>query len=335
MKRMIALFMAAVLLICGMAHAQGFSVCMGTSLSGASGGRISNVRRAAAKINGVHIPSGAGFSFNDIVGPRTKAYGFQEAENDRGAVVTGGGVAQAATTLYLALREYGANVAYDELMFYGSKFSGNYTDPDSAVLVDYSSGTDFVFTNLGGDMDISMWIENGEILCGLTIAQDAGEVFSWNARSVEERMPVSSASIALGGKDEVNNNIRLAAASINDTVLAPGKTFSFNGTVGPRTEENGFRAAVNGRGVTVVGGGVAQVASTIWLAIKNCDGVVIAEKATYGSSYNQSYVKSSNDAILVDHKNGTDFSFRNTGSEPLTICTYISGGELICEIYRG
>ena len=104
--------------------------------------------------------------------------------------------------------------------------------------------------------------------------------------------------------------------------------------MGPRTGENGYVAAVNGRGVTVTGGGVAQVASAIWLAIKNCDGIAVAEKSTYGSKYNQSYVASSSDAILVDYSSSRDFSFRNTGDAPLTICTYIAAGELVCEIYR-
>ena len=58
------------------------------------------------------------------------------------------------------------------------------------------------------------------------------------------------------------------------------------------------------------------------------------QKSTYGSKYNQSYVASSNDAILTDYSGGTDFSFRNTGTEPLTIATYVQDGILHCEIYR-
>jgi len=72
----------------------------------------------------------------------------------------------------------------------------------------------------------------------------------------------------------------------------------------------------------------------VWLAVKNLDCVSIVEKSTYGKRYNQSYVTSSNDAILTDYKAGTDFSFRNSGSTQLTICTYISGGVLVCDIYE-
>ena len=334
MKRIFAIVLALVLLMPAFAaHAQEYSVRVGTSLAGASTGQVSNVRRAAARISGAYIPSGAGFSFNETVGPRTKAYGFQSAENGRGAVVTGGGVAQAATTLYLALMEYGADVQFTDLKFYGSKFTGGYADPADAVLVDYSSGIDFAFTNLDGDMQVEMWVDGGELWCGLTIAREQEDVFGWNTRSAD-RVPVAGAAIRLGGDSAVNNNVRLAAASINDTVLPAGSTFSFNAAVGPRTEANGFLPAVNGRGVKVTGGGVAQVASAIWLALKNCDGVAITEKSTYGSNYNQNYVSGSNDAIMVDYKAGSDFAFRNTGNAPLIVCTYISGGELVCEIYR-
>ena len=110
--------------------------------------------------------------------------------------------------------------------------------------------------------------------------------------------------------------------------------FSFNGVVGPRSERYGYVDAVNGRGARVTGGGVAQVASALWLAVKNLDCVAVVEKSTYGSRYNQSYVSSSNDAILTDYSAGTDFSFRNIGPEPLTIAVYISGDQLCCEIYQ-
>ena len=127
-----------------------------------------------------------------------------------------------------------------------------------------------------------------------------------------------------------DGTLRLGMVGSVDPRILPASVV----TVHARTGENGYVAAVNGRGVTVTGGGVAQVASAIWLAIKNCDGIAVAEKSTYGSKYNQSYVASSSDAILVDYSSSRDFSFRNTGDAPLTICTYIAAGELVCEIYR-
>ena len=91
-------------------------------------------------------------------------------------------------------------------------------------------------------------------------------------------------------------------------------------------------AATNGRGVKVVGGGVAQVASVIWLAVKDMDDISIMEKSTYGKRYTENYVSSSSDAILTDYNAGTDFSFRYTGKESITIYTWLEGKTLNCEI---
>ena len=130
------------------------------------------------------------------------------------------------------------------------------------------------------------------------------------------------------------SNVKLAAAAIDGTRVDYGESFSFNDLVGPRTARYDYKSAINGRGVKVVGGGVAQVASCMYLAIRNLDCVRITEKSTYGSSYSQSYVQSSKDAILVDYKNDTDFCFRYTGDGTLTIYTYLDGAEIVCDVYE-
>lgn len=141
-----------------------------------------------------------------------------------------------------------------------------------------------------------------------------------------------SASTPLGLSGARISNIRLAADAVNGTAVPYGGSFSFNGVVGARTSQRGYQSAENGRGVSVVGGGVAQVASAIWLAVKDLSDVVIVEKSTYGSRYNQNYVDSSADAILTDYGAGTDFSFRYMGTGSITIETYVSGDALVCRV---
>lgn len=65
-----------------------------------------NVRLALNAFNGITVQPGETISFNDLVGERTVANGFQEATEFAGDVTTlgiGGGVCQASTTLYNAL----------------------------------------------------------------------------------------------------------------------------------------------------------------------------------------------------------------------------------------
>ncbi len=73
-------------------------------------------------------------------------------------------------------------------------------------------------------------------------------------------------------KDARANNIKLAAAAINGTVVKPGEVFSFNGVVGQRTTAKGYGEApayISGEIVDTVGGGICQVSSTLyWCTLK-------------------------------------------------------------------
>ena len=351
MKRFLATLLAAVLLM-GMAACPAAlaadSANARTPMASAGEGTRNNMIRAAEAINGTRLTKGEIFSFNETVGPRTKAQGYVTGKNGRGAQVTGGGVAQTAATLYLALLDLPDCVRFEEVSTYGSRYTGDYVDDgDLAVITDYSAGTDFSFTNLASDMLIEMWSNGTYLYCSITVdggetqaaaATDGGWFDVWETPAPsgmpDLKQTVASARIPMGSSDAVIHNVRLAAESVNDTTLAQGDDFSFNRVVGPRTGEYGFIEATNGRGAKVVGGGVAQVASALWLAVKDMDDVAVLEKSTYGKRYNQHYVSSSADAILTDYNAGTDFSFRYTGQGTVTLYAYIDGNDLCCDVVR-
>jgi vancomycin resistance protein YoaR len=87
---------------------------------------------------------------------------------------------------------------------------------------------------------------------------------------------------ALGIREEISSfttnftsaasgtNIRVAAAEIDGALVRPGETFSLNGLTGPRTAAQGYVEAgviQNGAFATAVGGGVSQVATTVFNAV--------------------------------------------------------------------
>ena len=75
-----------------------------THVSGTSA-RISNVKKSAAAINGYVLNSGDVFSYNDVVGERTAARGYQAAPayvNGETVNEIGGGICQTSSTLYMA-----------------------------------------------------------------------------------------------------------------------------------------------------------------------------------------------------------------------------------------
>lgn len=316
----LALLLALLPLNAAGALAGSTTATVSTPLSGSTKARINNVQLAVDAINGAYVAYGDSFSFNDVVGPRTSAYGYKNAVNGRGVNVVGGGVAQAASTLYLALKQLDG-IEYIEKKTYGSRYNGSYVSSSSdAISVDYDD-IDFSFYNYYDDFTIDMWTANNRVYCSLRF--DSGSTV------------LGSATIFMDGNSATRNNVVLACGSIYDTTLSYYDAFSFNDIVGPRTSDYGYKAAVNGRGVKVVGGGVAQVASAVYLAVKDLDCIGILEKSSYGSRYNQSYVSDENDAVLTDYNDDIDFRFRYYGDGILSIYTYINEyDEIICEVYE-
>ena len=104
-------------------------------------------------------------------------------------------------------------------------------------------------------------------IAGLLVWILAASLAAWPAGAegvyATARTPVSSAS-----EDQLTN-IRLASASVDQLYVESGARFSFNETVGPRTAENGYVKAINGRGVKVVGGGVAQEGDALFVPLEN------------------------------------------------------------------
>jgi len=88
----------------------------------------------------------------------------------------------------------------------------------------------------------------------------------------------------VGGTADRVTNVRLSAEAINGLVLSPGEEFSFNGVVGVRTRERGYRtggAFVGGELVPVTGGGICQTSSTLYSAIKDTE-LLVTERYAHG-----------------------------------------------------
>ncbi len=116
-----------------------------------------------------------------------------------------------------------------------------------------------------------------------------------------------------------NNNIRRCFQLINGTVVQPGKSFSFNKTVGPRTLENGFYPAIeyiNDEHVEGIGGGACQASTTMYQAAV-CAGLEITSRRPHSDSV--SYADYGKDATVYMGGKQIDLVFRNNTSEPIYI----------------
>ena len=94
------------------------------------------------------------------------------------------------------------------------------------------------------------------------------ELTTGKARALGIRKPIASYTTQMGASSADRIwNVHLMADFINGAVILPGKTFSFNERVGPRTAARGFREGQEIIGtltVPSIGGGVCQTATTLF-----------------------------------------------------------------------
>ncbi|MGN1030246.1 MAG: VanW family protein, partial [Butyricicoccaceae bacterium] len=108
-------------------------------------GRTTNVRLAMKACNGTILNPGDTFSYNDIVGERTAARGYQSAivfENGEQVPGLGGGVCQGSSTIYMAVLRADLKVTERR----SHTFQVSYTPIAQDATVAYGS-QDFKFVN--------------------------------------------------------------------------------------------------------------------------------------------------------------------------------------------
>lgn len=130
------------------------------------------------------------------------------------------------------------------------------------------------------------------------------------------------------GSWERHQNIVMAIGSINNHVLWPDETFSFNQVVGPRTPERGYRLApvLGGDGLGF-GGGICQVSTTIYNAALEA-GLEVTERSPHSSRV--PYIAAGKDAAVV--YGAQDLKFKNNYRFPVIISCSINRGKITAEI---
>lgn len=126
-------------------------------------------------------------------------------------------------------------------------------------------------------------------------------------------------------------NLRIACQKINDKVILPGETFSYNKALGERTYAAGYKDAKvyeNGQVVDGIGGGICQISSTLYNSVlmSNMD---IVERRNH--QFVTSYTPAGRDATVVYGQ--TDFRFKNTRTYAVKIKAGITNGVATVSIY--
>jgi len=128
-----------------------------------------------------------------------------------------------------------------------------------------------------------------------------------------------------------SHNIELAALALNGRIIEPGQTFSFNETVGPPTKDKGFLEAPvlrNRKLTTDVGGGICQVATTLYQAALRAQ-LEIRERARHSRPV--SYVPLGQDATVAYDL--LDLKIKNNRDFPLLITGHVEADTLFIAIW--
>lgn len=126
-------------------------------------------------------------------------------------------------------------------------------------------------------------------------------------------------------------NIRLAAAEIDNALVLPGETFSLNGYTGPRGTAQGYVESGiinNGRPDTAVGGGISQLATTLYNAsyFAGMADVTHQEHSYYISRYPPGREATVFEGVI-------DLAFGNPAQTGVLIQTIGTGSEITVRLW--
>ena len=142
---------------------------------------------------------------------------------------------------------------------------------------------------------------------------------------------VGTYTTTYGGTPGRLHNVRLVAQLIDDTLIPPGKTFSFNGTTGERNAAKGFEVApviINGELRNGTGGGVCQVSTTVFNAAFEA-GLPIRRRTNHALYI--SHYPLGRDATV--NYPDLDLRFTNDTGKWLLLRTFVGTGSLTVNLY--
>jgi vancomycin resistance protein YoaR len=142
---------------------------------------------------------------------------------------------------------------------------------------------------------------------------------------------VSSYTTTYGGVPNRIHNVQVVSHLVDNTLIPPGKEFSFNGTTGERNAAKGLLEApviINGELQNGLGGGTCQVSTTVFNAAYEAGLPITARTnhALYISHYPQG-----RDATV--NYPDTDLKFVNDTGHWLLLRTFVSSNSLSVNLY--
>jgi vancomycin resistance protein YoaR len=160
---------------------------------------------------------------------------------------------------------------------------------------------------------------------GLTALEPKLSTEDARALGIKRRVSTFTTDMGVSSSNRIWN-VHLMADYIDGTIIKPGKTFSFNKVVGPRTPERGFREGQMILGsllVPAIGGGVCQTATTLF---NNAFDLGLPVKERHNHSWYISHYPIGRDATVS--WGGPDLKFKNDLDHAILIKTSYTDSTL-------
>ena len=150
------------------------------------------------------------------------------------------------------------------------------------------------------------------------------------AMGIHERISTFTTTYSSGLPTRVNN-IHVLGSALDGKLVPPGGTFSLNGAVGERTAAKGYQEAnaiVQGKLVPQLGGGICQVATTLFNAVF-FTGFPVLERINH--SFYISHYPTGRDATVS--WGGPDLRWKNTSNNWVLVSVSYSSESITVSIY--
>lgn len=159
------------------------------------------------------------------------------------------------------------------------------------------------------------------------------EIKGEQLRNIQDMLGEASSIYLEPGKEHGSraNNVEVATAFINGTVLMPGEQVSTSKMMKDRTEDNGYQSGTqmyNGQMEDAIGGGVCQVASTLYNALLKAE-LQIDKRSNHSMII--PYLPPSKDAAIAT--GSKDLIFTNNTDYPIYLRGETDGSNVIFMVY--
>lgn len=132
--------------------------------------------------------------------------------------------------------------------------------------------------------------------------------------------------------DKRTHNVTTCCNYLNNTIIKSNEIFSFNDTLGPFNEEQGYTESTGfdseGKIIKIIGGGICQVSSTLYNVALNSKFEII-ERNEHSAPVD--YVAQGKDATICYPY--VDLKFKNTSNTDIKIKSNCDGKQVTIEFW--